>query len=954
MPRFAIKELAFNNLYEIARRRWKTLMAFQALMITLALAYCFVGSQKYESSAQILVMLKDSNKVTSPTHEGGDAAKVQDDTLATQLQVLHSDKIINAALGKIVDKGKLEEIKQKYKQVEKQTSTNLYYLSMRTIGVLPSAPEGTTLDAELLEFKPIDISDVFADSDQAAILGATTGETSTETTAPSTDAAATTPESKPASPAATADASQPPAKAADAPVDPAPAAPAAPETTIAGPLPAPGIEGALPTPGLEGSTPGAEGSSALLNNDWLIIGELPGIKENLDTNEKVANYVKDRLVLSRGGSGQERESHIINIEFRHPDPVESKLVLDAVLDAYKRFLDEKFSDVNQEAAKLIEKASNELEINAAAAIRDYQLFRERSPVVFANEGSTNIPQVRWEAIQKDLLAVQLLLKDARSRVSIVEPQLVKLKQSGMLSHHRLLAMIDEKNSTRIINIVTASQSEAKTAEFLRKQVERQQLVQTENDKLLNLTGQMTSMKVELGPKHPDVLKLQEEINHIKAYVEKLREELKGSDEPVMGPEELMDAYVDLLRTDVLTLEQREQDLLESASREEEESKGLIRYELEGLALREQARRAEQLHQAVLERLGQINLAKDYTGFINETMQAPEYGAEVWPNVPILLALAVAMGLVLGAGTCGAQEYFDRSFRDPDEVRRDLDLPLLTHVPDLHRKRAEVAAGSRVHYSICSFHKPKSRESEVFRGLRTSLFFSGEGAGCSVIMSTSPNKGDGKSTMITNLAVSIAQAGYKVLLIDCDMRRPSSHKLLGLSNALGLSDLLGGNKKPGEVIQSTETENLSVITSGPCPSNPAELLTSPGFESFLKTAREKYRFVLLDCPPVLAVADPCIIAPRADGVVMVIRVAQDSRPQALRAKEMLQRVNGRILGVVVNASDESTKNGYGSTGDSTFAYGYDYGNGRSSRNNNGYYDDRNGEEEDVVPASVKRD
>jgi len=907
-PRFAIKELALNNVYEIARRRWKTLVLFQVIMISLAIFYCFIGTQEYESSAQILVMRKNTSIVQEHSEKAEDA-KVSDDTLATQMGILHSPKVLIAALNKIVDRRKLEEVKARQKEIEKQNSTNLYYLSMRTIyGASTIEPE----DPETAKFLPIDVEEAFHDSSAPAILD---GEAIVDPAAATDTANAT-----PAAPA-TAD-----AFAAVAKTD----TPAATETPAAAATPG---EEELITPDLAVNEE---------IGDWLPLSQLPGILDNLDANEKVTDYVKDRLVITRGGSGQEREAHVIGIEFRHPDLVESKLVVDAILAAYQKFLDDKFSDVNKEAAKLIDKASKELEANLLNATRDYMRFREQSPVVFAGEENTNIPKVRWEATQRELLTVQLALKEARSRVAVIEPQLVKLKQSGKLSHMRLMAMIDKGNAERIASVATFAQTESKTADFLAKQLQRAQLAQAETEMLLKKTSDLKSMMVELGPKHPEVLKLNEEINHITAYLEKLRDDLKVGEEPVMGPEELMDAYVDLLRNDVLTNEQREQDLQESAAREEEESKGLIVYELEGTALRDEARRAEQLYQAVVERLGQINLAKDYSGFINEIMEEPEYGAEVWPNVPILLALAIAMGLVFGAGTCGAQEYFDRSFRDPEEIRRDLDLPLLTHVPDLHKKSGSIAAGSRVHYSLCTFHRPKSREAEVFRGLRTSLFFSSEGQQCSVIMSTSPNKGDGKSTMVTNLAVSIAQAGYKILLIDCDMRRPSSHKLLGLSNAVGLSNLLAGEKRPGDVIQSTETENLSVITSGPAPQNPAELLTSPAFEAFLKSAREKYRFVLLDCPPVLAVADPCIIAPRADGVVMVLRVNADSRPQALRAKEMLQRVNGRILGIVVNASNEATKAGYGRYSESAYGFGYDYGTSRTN-GNSGYYDS-NGDDE----------
>ena len=222
------------------------------------------------------------------------------------------------------------------------------------------------------------------------------------------------------------------------------------------------------------------------------------------------------------------------------------------MSSYQKFLDEKFSDVSKEAARLIDRASKELEAAVTDATEDLAEFREHSPVVFEGSGNTNIPRMRWEATQKELLTVQLLLKDARSRISVIEPQLLRLKQSGKLSHARLITLIDKNNAERLSSLSMISRTEAQTKDFLSKQFERQQLAQAETEKLLRLTSQLESMKVELGPKHPEVLKLTQEINHVKAYVEKLSDELKVTDEePVTTPEELMDAYVDLLRNDVM-------------------------------------------------------------------------------------------------------------------------------------------------------------------------------------------------------------------------------------------------------------------------------------------------------------------------------------------------------------------------------------------------------------------
>jgi succinoglycan biosynthesis transport protein ExoP len=136
----------------------------------------------------------------------------------------------------------------------------------------------------------------------------------------------------------------------------------------------------------------------------------------------------------------------------------------------------------------------------------------------------------------------------------------------------------------------------------------------------------------------------------------------------------------------------------------------------------------------------------------------------------------------------------------------------------------------------------------------------------------------------------------------------------------------GEAEPWDVVQATEAENLWVLPCGPVPNNPAELLTSTSFEEFLDMARSRYDYVLLDTPPVLAVADPCIVAPRVDGVIMVVRVSKDTRPQAIRAKELLESVGAGMIGTIVNASEASAyfgskRFGYGQQ----YGYGYGYGN-----------------------------
>ena len=176
--------------------------------------------------------------------------------------------------------------------------------------------------------------------------------------------------------------------------------------------------------------------------------------------------------------------------------------------------------------------------------------------------------------------------------------------------------------------------------------------------------------------------------------------------------------------------------------------------------------------------------------------------------------------------------------------------------------------------------------------------------------TSPNVSDGKSTLAANLAVSIAQSGKRTILIDADCRKPKVHKFFNIPSEVGLASVIAGTVDLDAAVQQSAVPNLSVLPCGPRPANPAELLTSPRFQELLNEVRARYDIVLVDTPPVLMVSDPCAVAPRVDGVLLVIRQAKNNRPGAERAVEVLSSLGATVLGVMVNDKSSNNRDGYG--------------------------------------------
>lgn len=219
--------------------------------------------------------------------------------------------------------------------------------------------------------------------------------------------------------------------------------------------------------------------------------------------------------------------------------------------------------------------------------------------------------------------------------------------------------------------------------------------------------------------------------------------------------------------------------------------------------------------------------------------------------------------------------------------------------------------------LVTFAEPKHVVSEQFRTVRTNIEFAGAALDkCQVIMFTSSAMSEGKSTVSANVAVTWAQAGKKVLLVDADLRRPTVHATFRKLNLDGVTTVLTGKTKPDEVVEDTFVDNLSVITSGPIPPNPSELLNSKRMGQLLDWTREKFDIIVLDAPPVLTVSDVQVLVPRSDGVVVVANMGKTLKGDLKRTVEVLKLAKAKILGSVERVKARRGDKGYG--------YGYGYG------------------------------
>lgn len=320
---------------------------------------------------------------------------------------------------------------------------------------------------------------------------------------------------------------------------------------------------------------------------------------------------------------------------------------------------------------------------------------------------------------------------------------------------------------------------------------------------------------------------------------------------------------------------------------------------------------------------------------NVSIQILEYARPssipVRPKKLQVVLISVILGLMIGFGAALLQDWMDQRLRSVDEISAALQLPILGVVPHITGGKTAMARGMEVHV------EPMSEVSEAYRTIRTAVYFGVPEGQDNTVLVTSPAPGDGKTTMASNLAIAMAQAGHSVLLVDCDFRRPRQHRIFGLRDDIGLSSVLAGEAQLDQAIQKTAVPNLDMLPCGPIPSNPSEILNSQVFADTIDELKGKYDHVVIDSPPVNPVTDARILAATADVTIIVVRADKSTRKLAENAKDSLLGVGANLLGVVVNDAPRSGR-GYG-------GYGYGYYSDR-------LYRDRTSKNRGAASAAAK--
>lgn len=365
------------------------------------------------------------------------------------------------------------------------------------------------------------------------------------------------------------------------------------------------------------------------------------------------------------------------------------------------------------------------------------------------------------------------------------------------------------------------------------------------------------------------------------------------------------------------LEQQEAGLRQLLSEAERKALDLNLMEIEYNRLKRTKDNNEKLYGLVLERSKEAGLTQALrVNNIQVLAAATTSPVPVEPRMTLILAAGVVAGLALGLGAALGRERMDRTIKTLEELEQRLHLVPLGSLPELSvsatggsKRRRRLASGG-VPPELITLEQPGSAFAESVRAVRTNLLFMSPDQPFRRLLVTSAQPGEGKTTVASALAVAMAQAGQRVMLVDCDLRRPRLHKIF--SQLPGRSNLSESLLDPTHLDLAdvrTELPRLSVLPAGPTPPNPAELLQSDAFRHLLTRLEREFDLVILDSPP-LVVTDGAILATRVDGSVMVVRRGHSDRRDVLRAKRAISDVGGSLIGAVLNAVRAADSYGYG--------------------------------------------
>ena len=550
------------------------------------------------------------------------------------------------------------------------------------------------------------------------------------------------------------------------------------------------------------------------------------------------------------------------------DPIEARKILKKSIDI-RQFRNT--SIIELRAYDRIPRKAQEI---AQALAMEYQNHRKDAQTARVKEGIKAL-EGRKEETDKQILVMQanvdklrtdLNISDAAGEdsYSIIEPEIVRRYESELID----VKGIHTSMSTLLDGLKALSANELRAS-----------ILTAHPDAQLDVlirelhTGQQTLANhgIDLGEEHPRIKGLKKVVATLEGQIDnRIQGILAGLGLRVNSSQ----AQVEQLQRDVDAAKKRESDMRKTGR--------------EYFDAKRELSNTTRIRDTILFRIMQeeVDLALPKESTVEITDEADRPLKAIRPNIPLNIALGVVVGLILGVGLAFFIEYLDTSVKTIDDVERALGAAVLGVIPQ--------NVGSLLDEGDESPH------AEAYRVLRTNILFAGRKDESQTTFSVvSGGAGEGKTTTMFNLAVVFAQMGDRILIVDSDLRRPSMHRYLKVSNNVGLTNYLLGQATIDKVIQTTEIPTLHFIPSGKLPSSSMGILSSAKMKEFVAEMKSRYDYVFLDAPPIMGVSDATVLASMVDMCVLVVQYRKYPQMMTQRAKEMVTKVGGELVGVVLN-------------------------------------------------------
>jgi capsular exopolysaccharide synthesis family protein len=533
-----------------------------------------------------------------------------------------------------------------------------------------------------------------------------------------------------------------------------------------------------------------------------------------------------------------RNSRLVEIQYTSSDPIFAADAANAVAKAYiEQTMEVKFSASKDAADWLTERLGDQRRAVEAseAALQGY---KEKNGTVSITDGASNIVVQRLT----DLNAAWTKAKTDRINKEALYNQLKAAEGSGAIDTYPAVLSND--------------------------------YIQRLKGELTDAQRQQATLAQRYDERHPEMIKARSAVlatdAKLRGELGKIVESVKNEYQAALSQEKSLQSALDAQKGEALSLNRKGIEY------------GVLQREVES---------NRQIYESLMQRTKETGISRELrTTNVRVVDSAEVPRSSILPRHDRDIMLATFGGLVLAIGIAFLFEYMDNRIKAPQELRIHLGLAYLGMVPAFSPKGSNILISDDVPASF----------SESIKSVRTNVLFSSAETGSKAISVTSAGPGEGKSVIAANLAVALAQTGLRVLVIDADMRRPRVHENFGVAQEPGLSNLLVGDCKPSETLRrSPAAANLWILPSGLIPPNPAELLGSKRFEEYLKTLAEQFDWVIIDSPPVLAVADASVVANIASGVIFVVGAEQTTRQAARAAIDQLHAVKAHIIGGVLN-------------------------------------------------------